>query len=728
VPSRAAWIGLAVAAAIGAGALSSAQDGAGPLDRLRTLPGVQAHEAMQERLREGPVFVSGALNVLWADDSRSFTYARNGERHRFDLGTRTDVLVSEADRAPTATGHGPDGAADAAIRSGRVRTGDPDPCPVVVVDRGRQRSCETSPDRTRKAYYRDHNLYLSRADGTAEIAVTTDGSESSRVKYGAASWVYGEELDQRSAIWWSPDGSKVAFYRFDERPVKDYFLTLDETRIQSRVDVEAYPKAGAGNPIADVLVYDLASRRTVRLDVRGGRPFADDVVGYYVYAIEWAPDGREIRFFRTDRRQQQWEYAGCSPDSGRCRAIVRESWPTGWVENRPAIRALSGGTRFLLASDRTGWRNYYLYDYARGLIGPVTRLSGAEVESIVRVDEAAGRLYYMARDGDNFLKVQLHRVGLDGTDDVRLTDPRFTHTVRLSPDGRAFLDVYQTHDEPPSSRVVDDTGRVLAEVASSDLSRFDALGLKRVDQFDYLAADGRTRLFGTVAFPTTFDPAKRYPVLVSVYAGPESTADVPSERFSPPPPLAEYGFLVVELGTRAQPGLGRRTLDSLYLKLGRTEVDDLAAGIKALCERPYVDPERIGIEGTSYGGYAALMALLRYPTVFAAAAVSSAPTDWRDYDTIYTERYMGTPAGNAAGYDAGSALTYAADLRGRLLIYYGTADNNVHPSNALQLIQALNRAGKSYDVQVGPDLEHSALPESRMMEFFLETLVRPTTP
>ena len=180
---------------------------------------------------------------------------------------------------------------------------------------------------------------------------------------------------------------------------------------------------------------------------------------------------------------------------------------------------------------------------------------------------------------------------------------------------------------------------------------------------------------------------------------------------------------MLNLDSRAVPGMGKRTLDSIYMKLGQTEVDDMANGVKALWDRPYVDKTRVGILGTSYGGYVAAMALLRHPDVFVAASASSPPTDWRNYDTIYTERYMRTPQENAAGYDAGSVMRYAQALKGRLLLYYGTADNNVHPSNTLQLIQALQREGKSFDLQVGPDQGHGAVNTDRMMEFFIESLV-----
>jgi dipeptidyl-peptidase-4 len=236
----------------------------------------------------------------------------------------------------------------------------------------------------------------------------------------------------------------------------------------------------------------------------------------------------------------------------------------------------------------------------------------------------------------------------------------------------------------------------------------------------YKAADGATDLYGMLHFPSTFDPAKKYPLLVSVYAGPETNGA--RESFATPMPLTEYGFLVATLDSRSAAGRGKRALDAIYQKLGVTEIDDQAAGVKSLWMRPYVDKNRVGIFGTSYGGYASAMALLRHPDVFQAASAASAVTSWHHYDTIYTERYMWIPQENKEGYEAGSAMNYAKNLRGRLMIYYGTADNNVHPNNSMQLIQALQQAGKSFDVQVGPDRGHSGINMDRMMEFFIENL------
>lgn len=436
--------------------------------------------------------------------------------------------------------------------------------------------------------------------------------------------------------------------------------------------------------------------------------------------MRWTPDGSELLVNRSNRRQNILEVVACNPTTGKCRVVVREEWPTGWVENSPTMRFLSDGKRFIFASERTGFRNYYLYDLSGKLITPLTQ-HPFEVAPIVSIDEKAGVLYYMARSGDNHMKLQLHRVGLNGKNDRRLTDPKFNHAVYPSPDTRHFVVISQTHDNAPVSRLMDANGRVVAEIAKSDLTNFERLGLEPVELFTFKAADGVTDLHGMIHKPSDFDPSKKYPVLVSVYAGPATNGA--RETFTLPHPFTEFGFIVVTLDSRSAGGRGKRALDAIHQKLGIVEIDDQAAGVKALRSRPYIDASRVGIFGTSYGGYASAMALLRYPDVFHAASASSSVTDWRHYDTIYTERYMWIPQENASGYDNGSVMKYVPNLKGRLLLFYGTADNNVHPNNTMQLIQALQRARKSFEVQVGPDVGHAGVNPERMMEFFIENLV-----
>jgi dipeptidyl-peptidase-4 len=691
-------------------------------DRLKTMPGYSDYQRVAPQIQTA--IVSGALAATWVDDGRAIEYGRDGRRYRFDVATRRITEPAQAASAPA--------------RSGRGRS------PADAPERGRQFASALSPDGRLNAFYRDRNLWLSGPDGTNEAAVTTDGSTEARIKYGTASWVYGEELEQRTAMWWSPDSRKLAYYRFDERPVPDYFVALNQTLLQDTVDTEAYPKSGVSNPVVDVFVYDVAARQSVRIDVRDGRPFDNTVVGHYVYHVMWSPDGSELLFFRTNRRQNVMEVVAANPATGATRVILREEWPTGWLNEDPRLVFLRDGRRFIWESQRNGWDNFYLYDLSGKLIAPLTSHTSFEVSTLVKIDEEAGVLFYTARDGDNPLKMQLHRVGLDGTGDRRLTDPMFHHSVGqcltgagprlgqyapplpcgISPDGKYAIDVYQTHDSPPATRIIDATsGSVVAPVVSSDTTKFTAIGLKKAEMFTYTAADGKTMLRGLIQFPSTFNPGRKYPVLVSTYGGPEFANLTSRETFVTPSALAEYGFLVVNLDSRAVPGMGKRQLDSLYLKLGQTEIDDMAEGVKALANRPYVDRTRVGIFGTSYGGYVAAMELVRHPELFAAAAASSPPTDWRNYDSIYTERYMWIPQENQAGYDAASVLTHVDALKGRLLIYYGTADNNVHPSNSLQLIQTLQALGKSFDLQIGPDQEHSEMNRDRMMEFFIENLV-----
>jgi dipeptidyl-peptidase-4 len=684
-----------------------------PQDRLASMPGFERYDRMRREV--GRSVVRGNLRVEWASDSKTFTYSDGGKKYRFDLATKKAVEIEAGGIRPA---YQPAMEEPAALRGPLARIA------LQLPERGRQFGEVRSPDSKWTAVYRDRNVWLKPAEGR-EIQVTTEGSAATRVKYGQASWVYGEELNVRHAMWWSPDSKKLAFYRFDESPVKDYFLTLDQRQLRNRLDIEAYPKAGEPNPEVDLLVYDLASKKTALLDAHADLG-AGSAVGYYLYDVRWSPDGKELLFNRTDRKQQIMEFCAANPESGKCRVVVRETWPTGWVENHPPIQYLDAARgqprQFLWISERSGFQNIYLGDLAGAELKPVTQHS-FEVVRILRVDQKNGQIYYLARSAPNPYHFQLHRVGLDGKGDVRMTDPEWHHTVDLAPDGKTFVDVVERVDEPPTTRLCDASGAVIDILKKSDMSKFEELGLERAEQLVFKAADGVTTLHGTLFKPSDFDPAKRYPLLVSTYGGPDSGGS--AEDFALPPAITEFGFLYAQFEGRGTNGRGKAFKDAVYGKLGVVEVDDQAAGVRFLRERQYVDGGRIGIFGTSYGGYTSCLAILRHPDVFQAAVASSSVTDWRNYDTIYTERYMGLPQENEnkKGYDEGSAMAYADKLKGRLLLYYGTADNNVHPTNTHQLIGALMRAGKSHDVQVGPDAGHSGLNQNRMWEYFVEHLI-----
>jgi dipeptidyl-peptidase 4 len=666
---------------------------------IMEMPGYERYKEIAPQIRSS--VKPGQISVKWADDGKSFEYDFDGKKYQFDLKKKKAVELGEAEREESPM-----------VRYRRMYGNRP--------QRGRQYTFADAPNGKNKAVYRDGNVYITNTNGENELAVTNEGSESKRIKFGSATWVYGEELNQTTAMWWSPDSKKLAFYSFDLTNVRDYYLQYKQTEIYDSLEVEPYTKVGAINPVVGLMIYDLESKKTVTVDVRDGKPMTDDVLGHYVYDIQWSPDGTELLFHRTNRRQNVMEWTAANPETGKCRVVVREEWLPSYTTNSPDFQFLNDNNRFIWTTERTGFKNYLLYDLSGKLLATLTN-HPFEVAGIVKVDEKAGHLYYMARSGDNHMKLQLHRVKLDGTGDIRLTDPTYNHTVDISPDGKYILDVAQTHDTPSFTQLLDAQGRLVSKLAVSDMTKFNELGLKKVEAFTFTSVDGKTQLHGLLHFPSNFDPNKKYPLLVSNYGGPETNEF--RETFVYPNALTEYGFLVASIDGRNVGGKGKVVMDQIYGKLGYAEMEDFAEGVKSLYNRPYFDKSRVGIYGTSFGGTTSAMCLLRFPHVFHAAVANSGVTDWRNYDNIYTERYMNLLADNLQGYEITSIMKYAPNLEGKLMIYYGTTDNNVHPSNSLQLINALQKANKSFEVQVGPDRGHTAVSTERMMEFFIQNLV-----
>lgn len=576
--------------------------------------------------------------------------------------------------------------------------------------RGRQYDHVFSPDGKLRAQYRDGNVVLIEVETGDERWITREGSAEEKVVFGTASWVYGEELGQIDAMGFSPDGEWLWFYAFDNRPVQDYYLALDVLQFQNRLLAEPYPKAGTPNPIANLEVVRVATGERTVVPVRPG-PF-DEGIGHLIYSIRFSPDSEYLWFYRANRRQTSMDWIAFNLNTLRIRTIIAESSTTGWIAPRPMLRHYKG-TEWLWMTERSGYQNLMLVDTATGDSRFVTEFWG-DVKSIVRVDSDSGHIFVTAGVGDNPYKDQFFRVDVENGGSELLSDPSYHHVVSVQPNGNFALQA-QALDVPPFRIVLNSDGEEVERQEKRSASDVLAQGRRPAERFVVKAADGETDIYGYLEFPLNFDPNRKYPLLLSVYAGPGSGGY--SERFMTGNNLADRGFIIASVASRGTSGRGVAFKHALYRRLGVVETDDQAAAVRQIIDREYIDETRVAIYGTSYGGYVTLMAMIRHPDLFQAGIASASVTDWRNYDTIYTERYMDLPQDNEEGYDEGSAVVHAAALRGRLMIFTGTADDNVHPANTWQMVHALDQANIDYELRVGADRGHAFVGQAVMLRF-----------
>lgn len=579
--------------------------------------------------------------------------------------------------------------------------------------RGRSYGDVLSPDLKYRAFTRGYNLYVKDMEG-AETALTTDGHED--LRNGYPDWVYPEELGQYEAFWWSPDSKKIAFMQFDQSPVAKYPI-VHETAPMPRYELQGYPVPGANNPIVRLFIVDIASKKIVRLET-------GDDLDVYLYQGQWTNDGREFTYFRMNRLQNKVELFAADPATGRTRLFLTDTDPC-YVE--PAdIVFLKDGRRFLWTSERNGWREIYLFELASGKL--LKQLTDAKlpVRGIQGVDEARGWVYFSGQEA-NGTESHSYKVKLDGTGFARLTKEPGSHTVSLSPGWDYYTDTFQSFDQPSKTTLYKIDGQSVRVLNETKLTpEFLDLKLIKPEHLMFKSADGQYDLDGILYFPAHFDPNEKYPLILSIYGGPGSKGV--SSRFlmaDGSQTLAQLGFLVAVCDYRGVSGRGKAFQNLHYMKLGQVELEDHVAFVKALGQRPYVDTTRVGVTGHSYGGYFTCLALVKEPDVFHVGVAGAPVTDWRNYDSIYTERYMRRPQDNPEGYDKGSCLTYAKNLKGKLFIHHGSVDDNVHPANTVQLVQALLKENKAFDLMMYPEQQHGIgfprYPASRV-EYFIEHL------
>ena len=660
--------------------------------------------------------------VVWAPDGKSVEYTTAGERFRFDLETRQKASLGRdaaATRGGGAQRRGRGGRRGGQRRGGQRRGGTQSNVAstgtnVGPAPRGRQYLQVDSPDGQWEAHYQDWNVVLKHKQTGETVQVTTDGNET--IHYGTASWVYGEELGQKEAMWWSPDSKKLIYYRFDDTGVEPFHLVTGWTDINTTHYPEFYPKPGAKNPEAALKVYDLAGKTSI--DIDAGADYE-----HYLYAVRVSPDGSTMMVNRTDRLQQDLEVLGIDLETGACRVIVAEHQDT-WQTNKPGMRYLADQRRFIWTTDKSGYTHYEIRDLDGNFYNAIT--SGEiQTTGLQMVDEAANLVSFTANSSsENAYYNQYHMVGLDGAGQRRVTTLELHHSnYNLSPDSKWLIAQYEEVNTPPCTALYSTSGEFVANLAESDPSTAANLA----EMFKFRSDDGRFDIYGILYKPRDFDPNKTYPVINTLYGGP-NTQDARPTYVSQSRANNNRGYLEVRVNNRGTGGRGKAFLGATYLRLGDVDIQDHADAIRHLRSRPYVDGDRVGIVGSSYGGYMAAMGIFKHPDVYAAAVDKSGPTDWRNYDTIYTERYMSTPQLNKDGYDTGAAMTYVEQFKGKILILHGMLDDNVHPTNAFQLIDAMDRAGKRYESRFFPRSGHGTGRGGTESEIeFFDRVLRPNS-
>jgi len=720
---------------------------ADPLEKLTV-------ERVSDPALSGPV----PTKLAWTPDGKRLTYLRPSggapDMYAFDprRGTEEILLRGEALSLPRGQGGRyaldlatwmPDGRRLLVPAGGDVylvdaKTGSVRP---LVKTEALEEFPTASPDGKRVAFVRENDLYAVEVKTGRETRLTTTGSDT--LLNGRLDWVYEEELANRDgqAFAWAPSSRAVAYLQLDQSPILT-FPIVDFLPVQNEVAWQRYPKAGTANSVVRIGVVGIERDGTAgpeRLVSQG----TDD--HYIAPQLVWTPNSRSVAFQQINRRQDELRLRLLPvPGKGReplgtPRTVLTERSET-FVNLLLPPRFHRKGRRFLWLSERSGFAHIYDCDLA-GSCRAVTRgpwMVDARVSfsAVARgrplaLDERSGFVYYTATRKDPRER-HLYRVRLDGTGQARLTAEEGTHRVLVSPDGRHHADTWSDADTPPrvwvSSR--DGTKRWSIE----DNADAPALSFERgtLEFVQIMAGDGAT-LYGSLLKPSDFDPTKRYPVVVSLYGGPHVQTVTDSWRHASPFErlLASRGFLVWQLDNRGSAGRGAAFESAVHRRLGQLELQDQLAGIEHLEGLPYVDASRIGITGSSYGGYMTLYALTNAPGVFRSGVAGSPVTHWSFYDTIYTERYMGTPADNPEGYEQGSPLVKASELEADLLIIHGSSDDNVHLANSLAFAARLIEADRPHRLLIHPRQKHGMRPRAdriardrATLEHFERTLKR----
>jgi dipeptidyl-peptidase 4 len=550
-----------------------------------------------------------------------------------------------------------------------------------------------SPDGKRVLYRWKSNLYVLDLATRQVRQLTSDGTPT--LLNGQLDWVYPEELDIGTATWWSPTSKEIAYFQFD---VSREFIYPQTDLLGERAisEPERYPQSGTPNARVRLGVVPAEGGETKWMDL-------GDTSNTLLARVAWLPDGSQIAVERMSRIQDKLDLLFCNPETGDIHPILHEQSKT-WINIADNLYFLKSRREFLWTSERTGFRHIYRYSYNGELLGQLT--SGDwQVISVAAISEEKQRVYYTSAEASP-LESQLYTVAFGGGERTRLTNEDGTHLIHANNDGTYFLDKFSSLTRPSETTLRSAAGEQLAVVRPADLEVLNDYDILPGEIVQVKAPDG-TILYARLIKPAGFQPNTKYPAIVYVYGGPQIQMvrnlwyGLGWEQV-----LAHRGYVVWRLDNRGSAGRGHAFEEPIYHELGKQEVADQRLGVERLINMGFVDPEKIGITGWSFGGYMTIHSLLLAPDIFKVGVAGAPVTDWHNYDTIYTERYMGLPDDNKRGYDASSNAQNANRLEGRLLIVHNFEDDNVLFQNTMQMINALEKADKPYSLQIYPQKTH----------------------
>ena len=570
---------------------------------------------------------------------------------------------------------------------------------IQVSIKGKQQLASFSPSGDKIAFVRQNNIYLVDLTTNNETQLTFDGKHNEIIN-GAPDWVYEEEFGFNKGFEWSADGQKLAYMRFDESKVKMYTLPIYD-ELYPTLDTYKYPKAGEKNSTVNIYVYDLNNHKNQMMDV--GKD-----TDQYIPRIKWTKDPNTLGILRLNRLQNKIDLLLADVHSGESNVIFTEKNKFYIDEVRDnTFTFLEDGQHFVFFSERNGYKHLYLYSITGKLMNQITQ-GAFDVDELLGINQQKNTLYYTSTE-ESPLDRNVYVIKLDGTGKRKLSSKKGTNSAEFSKTFKYFINTWSDANTPPEVTLCDDSGKTVRVLKSNGELKKKILeygfGKK---EFITVPTTGGLQLNGYIIKPLDFDPLKKYPVLVYVYGGPESQ-NVTNEWDNGTwfQVLLQEGFLVACIDNRGTDGRGEDFKKCTYMQLGKFETEDQINAARYLADLPYIDGSRIGIFGWSYGGYMASLCLTKGADFFKLGIAVAPVTNWRFYDSIYTERFMRKPQDNPSGYDDNSPINFAVKLKGKFLLIHGSADDNVHLQNTMEFANKLVLAGKQFDMAIYTDKNHS---------------------